>query len=119
MALDAAHQNLRLYTCKHALVAGVCLQLHASSFGAFCALHALSPDGQCKTFDDLANGYGRSEAFGAVVLEVEHLESEVQLGGTAVNQDDYSSCATQYVTSTQNLCGGSNLHEHQMQPDHC
>ena len=31
VALDAARQNLQLHTCKQAVVAGVCLHLHASS----------------------------------------------------------------------------------------
>lgn len=71
-----------------AIVAGVCLQLHAWSFGAFCALHALSADGQCKTFDARADGYGRSEMCGGIVLE--HESAIVTIGGSAVNQDGRS-----------------------------
>ena len=51
VALDVAHQNMSLKRCGHALVGSVCLHLHASSFVTLCALHALSPNGQCKTFD--------------------------------------------------------------------
>ena len=89
VALDAAFQNLRLDCCDKTLAAGVCLQLHAYGFSAFCVLHALGDDGQCKTFDRRANGYGRSEAVGAVLLEP-ILSSEVQVHGSAVNQDGRS-----------------------------
>ena len=63
--------------------------MHATSFGAFCALHALSPDGQCKTFDGKADGYGRSEAVGAVNL-ARTSGSMLKLCGTSVNQDGRS-----------------------------
>ena len=88
VALNAACQNLQQRTCMRAIVAGVCLQLHAWSFGAFCALHALSADGQCKTFDARADGYGRSEMCGGIVLE--HESAIVTIGGSAVNQDGRS-----------------------------
>ena len=59
-------------------------------------LDALSKDGQCKTFDASADGFGRSEACGAVVVkrlsDVEEAGSSV-LGivrGSAVNQDGRS-----------------------------
>ena len=89
VALDAAYQNLQLHTCNRCVVAGVCLHMHATSFGAFCALHALSPDGQCKTFDGKADGYGRSEAVGAVNL-ARTSGSMLKLCGTSVNQDGRS-----------------------------
>eukprot|EP00656_Telonema_subtile_P055640 TRINITY_DN8675_c0_g1_i4.p1 TRINITY_DN8675_c0_g1~~TRINITY_DN8675_c0_g1_i4.p1 ORF type:complete len:1250 (+),score=219.87 TRINITY_DN8675_c0_g1_i4:292-4041(+) len=89
VAVDSARQNLRLGTCERSLVGGVCLHLHASSFVAFCALHALSRDGQCKTFDGRADGYGRSEACGAVLLEL-HDTTSTTIAGTSVNQDGRS-----------------------------
>jgi 3-oxoacyl-(acyl-carrier-protein) synthase/NADPH:quinone reductase-like Zn-dependent oxidoreductase len=90
VALDAGFQNMLLRKCKSALVAGVCLQLHGSSWAGFCALHALSPDGQCKTFDGRANGYGRAEACGAVLLENSDEGGMAKVQGTAVNQDGRS-----------------------------
>jgi hypothetical protein len=89
VALDAAFQNLRLHRCDKTLAAGVCLQLHPGTFIGFCVLHALGPDGQCKTFDKQANGYGRSEGVGALLLEP-MLSSGVQVHGSAVNQDGRS-----------------------------
>ena len=52
-----------------ALVAGVCLSLHASSWIGMKLIAALSVDGQCKTFDASADGFGRSEACGAVMVK--------------------------------------------------
>ena len=61
VALDSAVAALLGGCCAGALVGGVCLQLHPAGWAAMCALRALAPDGQCKTFDGLANGYGRSD----------------------------------------------------------
>ena len=56
-------------------------------------MHALSPDGQCKTFDASADGYGCSEACGALVLTLrteQEREALAIVRGTAVNQDGRS-----------------------------
>ena len=98
VALDSACQALRLSKCASAMVAGVNLQLHPSGWAGFCAMHALSDDGQCKTFDASADGYGRGEACGAVQLEQRRKEDGAAdsmtmlaaLQGTAVNQDGKS-----------------------------
>ena len=59
-------------------------------------VQALSKDGQCKTFDASADGFGRSEAVGAITLQ-RLADAEASgapiLGvvrGTAVNQDGRS-----------------------------
>eukprot|EP00658_Telonema_sp_P-2_P069754 TRINITY_DN5912_c0_g1_i3.p1 TRINITY_DN5912_c0_g1~~TRINITY_DN5912_c0_g1_i3.p1 ORF type:complete len:1078 (-),score=146.22 TRINITY_DN5912_c0_g1_i3:206-3331(-) len=92
VALDAARLNLEVHACESALVAGVCVHLHPSSFQVFCALHALAPDGRCKTFDARADGYARSEACGAVLIEksTSSTTGAVEVSGTAVNQDGRS-----------------------------
>ena len=51
------------------LVLGANMYLSSWGWIACCAMHALSPDGQCKTFDSSADGFGRGEGFGAVILE--------------------------------------------------
>ena len=60
-------------------MAGVNLQLnlHGLTSG-----QVTSPDGLCKTFDGSANGYGRAEACGAMVLEACAAE-----GGVADDND--------------------------------
>jgi 3-oxoacyl-(acyl-carrier-protein) synthase len=57
-------------------------------------MHILSPDGCCKTFDTSADGFGRSEACGAVILEGAsnqmHAQLAVPLEGIATNHDGRS-----------------------------
>ena len=63
---------------------------------ALSAIHALSPEGRCKTFDASADGFVRSEGCGVVVLKM--LSDAVADGdrilalirGTDVNQDGRS-----------------------------
>jgi acyl transferase domain-containing protein/ubiquinone/menaquinone biosynthesis C-methylase UbiE len=60
---------------------------------AMSALHFLSPDGKCQSFDHKANGYSRGEGAAVVILKPLHLalrDNDViraVIRGTAVNQD--------------------------------
>ncbi len=57
------------------------------------ALNFLSPDGKCFTFDSRANGYGRGEGIGVVILK--RVEDAIKnndtiraiIRGSQVNQD--------------------------------
>lgn len=69
VALDIACDKLRNGDCTYAIVGGVQLNLSPFPFMAFCKARMLSPSGRSRTFDASADGYGRGEGCGAVVLE--------------------------------------------------
>ncbi|XWW98486.1 hypothetical protein V2A60_006486 [Cordyceps javanica] len=68
-ALHLACQSLRLGETNMGLVAGVSVMLHPNFMQQLVAMHMLSPDGISHTFDDRANGYGRGEGVGALVVK--------------------------------------------------
>src|SRR5262249_31477602 len=88
-----ACQSLRLGECQLALAGGVNLILSPETTIAFSKAGMLSPDGRCKTFDAAADGYGRGEGCGIVVLK--RLSDAKEAGdpilavirGSAINQD--------------------------------
>lgn len=98
--LHLACQGLRSGDCELALTAGVNIMLRPESVIAMSKGGFLSPDGKCKTFDESADGYGRGE--GAGVLVIKRL-SDAQRDGdtihslilaTGVNQDGRTSGIT-------------------------
>jgi len=95
-SLVAAHlacMSLRNGECSVALVGGVNAILKPEPEMCFSRGGFLAPDGRCKTFDNSANGYIRSEGCGMIVLRP--LSRALQDGnriyatiiGSAVNQD--------------------------------
>ncbi|TDT30094.1 type I polyketide synthase [Naumannella halotolerans] len=93
VAVHLATQAIQRGECNMAIAGGVNVMLApnmtiAESKGGF-----LSPDGRCKTFDASADGYGRAEGAGVVVLK--SLEQALEdndsiysvIMGTAVSQD--------------------------------
>ncbi|WP_293079104.1 type I polyketide synthase [Moorena sp. SIO3H5] len=95
-----ACQSLRYRECNLALAGGVNLMLAPEATIGFCKLKALSTDGRCKTFDGSADGYGRGEGCGILVLK--RLSNAVADGdqifalirGSAVNHDGKSNGLT-------------------------
>ena len=75
VALHTAMQSLRSGECKIALVGGVNFICNPRISLAYQKAGMLSPDGKCKTFDDSANGYVRSE--GAVMLLLKPLHDAI------------------------------------------
>jgi myxalamid-type polyketide synthase MxaB len=96
-AVHLACMSLRSGECDVALAGGVQLMLSPHAFVGLTKLGALSPDGKCKTFDASANGYGRGEGCGIVVLKPlsaaladgDHIAAVIR--GSAVNHDGSSS----------------------------
>ncbi|MEM7133970.1 MAG: type I polyketide synthase, partial [Chloroflexota bacterium] len=64
-----ACQALRNKECDLALSGGVSLILSPTSSDGLIMMQATSPDGRSKTFDALADGYGRGEGCGVLVLK--------------------------------------------------
>nr|AGC24270.1 PrlP [Nonomuraea spiralis] len=100
VALHDACQALRLGECDMALAGGVNLMLSPYSFVLLSKFRGLAPDGRCKTFDAAADGYGRGEGAGIVVLkrlsdaerDRDHVLAVIR--GTAVAHDGRSSGMT-------------------------
>ncbi len=68
-ALHLAVHSLRIGECELALAGGVNLLLAPNMFIYLSQLKTLSVDGTCKTFDEKADGFGRGEGCGVLVLK--------------------------------------------------
>lgn len=71
-SLVAVHQGvlqLRSGSCDTAVAAGVNLILRAEAHESFSKLQALASSGRCRSFDESADGYIRSEGGAVVVLK--------------------------------------------------
>ncbi|WP_157195509.1 type I polyketide synthase, partial [Nocardia tenerifensis] len=95
-SLVAVHQARRAILageCESALAGGVNLMLQPETSVSMSKGRFLSADGRCKAFDASADGYGRGEGAGIVVLK--RLDAALRDGdrvyaivrGTGVNQD--------------------------------
>ena len=99
-AIHLACQSLRSGESHLAVVGGVNLILSPVSTISLTKIQALAPDGRCKTFDARADGMGRGEGCGVVVLK--RLSSALADGdpiralirGSAINQDGSSTSFT-------------------------
>ncbi len=69
VALHLACQSLAAGECEVALAGGVNVILAPEPSVAFARAGMLAPDGRSKTFDARADGYGRGEGAGMVVLK--------------------------------------------------
>ena len=96
VALHLAVTGLRRRECEIALVGGVNVIHHPRNHIICSRAAMLAADGRCKTFDDAADGYGRSEGCGVIVLmrlSDARRQGRRILGlvrGTAVRQDGAS-----------------------------
>jgi 3-oxoacyl-(acyl-carrier-protein) synthase len=100
VAVHYAMRALRDRDCDTAIAGGVSLMLGPELGDSFAESGMLAADGRCKTFDASADGYGRGEGAGMVVLR--RLSDAVQAGdrvlavlrGSAINQDGRSAGLT-------------------------
>lgn len=69
VALNSAVESLKNGQCDLAIVGGVNLLINPETFIGLSQLQGLSPDGRCKTFDKKADGFGRGEGCGVMVLK--------------------------------------------------
>jgi polyketide synthase PksN len=68
-ALHQAKISLINGECDYAIAGGICLLFHPWKYISCSQLRIYSPDGQCKTFDNDANGYVPGEGVGVVLLQ--------------------------------------------------
>ncbi|GAU08623.1 type I polyketide synthase [Desulfoplanes formicivorans] len=69
LAVMNAVNSLRAGECTLAMVGSVNLLLGPTPSHWLNAMHSLAPDGRCKAFGNSANGFGRGEGGGVLVLE--------------------------------------------------
>lgn len=124
-ALTCTHvaiQALRNKDCKIAVVGAASIISEPDQSLNFCRLGALSPEARCKSFDDAANGYIRSEGVCAMIIKK---LSDAQkdgdnilaiIKGSAVNQDGKSKRLTAPSTAAQGLMHNAALKNAQLQP---
>ncbi|MGK7875119.1 MAG: SDR family NAD(P)-dependent oxidoreductase [Xenococcaceae cyanobacterium] len=100
VAIHQACQSLRMQECEMALAGGVNLMLLPDSMILTSKAKMLSVDGRCKTFDAAADGMGRAEGCGMLLLKrLSDARSQgdnilAVIRGSAVNQDGPSSGLT-------------------------
>jgi len=100
VAVHLACQSLRHQESELAIVGGVNLIVIPEMNVRLCKAKMIAMDGRCKTFDSAADGFGRSEGCGVLVLK--RLSQALADGnnivalirGSAVNQDGASSGLT-------------------------
>ena len=100
VAVHLACQSLKNDESSLAIAGGVNVILSPEVSINFSRANMLAPDGRCKAFDAAADGYGRSEGCGLVVLK--RLSDAIAQGdrilgvirGSAINQDGRSNGLT-------------------------
>jgi acyl transferase domain-containing protein/NADPH:quinone reductase-like Zn-dependent oxidoreductase len=100
VAVHLAMQSLRRGDCALALAGGANALLSPSVYETYARTTALSPDGRCKTFSAHADGFGRGEGCGVVVLRrlgdarAANERILAVLRGSAINHDGRASGLT-------------------------
>ncbi|KNA98806.1 hypothetical protein FOXG_03051 [Fusarium oxysporum f. sp. lycopersici 4287] len=100
VSVHLASQSLRAKETSLAIAAGAGMILTPNTMMPMTALNFLSPHGKCFTFDSRANGYGRGEGIGVVVMK--RLSDAIRdndtiravIRATKVNQDGHTTGIT-------------------------
>jgi acyl transferase domain-containing protein/acyl carrier protein len=107
VAVHLACQALLNREIDMALAGGVSLYLTPETYVSMCDAGMLSPDGQCKAFDNSANGFIPGEGVGAIVLkrlgdaEADGDSIHGVILGSGVNQDGRTNGITAPSLSSQ------------------
>jgi acyl transferase domain-containing protein/SAM-dependent methyltransferase/acyl carrier protein/NADP-dependent 3-hydroxy acid dehydrogenase YdfG len=123
VAVHLACQSLRMSECNLALAGGVNLVLNPEITIALSQSRMMAPDGRCKAFSELANGFVRGEGCGMIVLE--RLPDAIRdrhqifavIRGSACNQDGRSSGLTAPNGPSQEAVIAAALKDAGMKPD--
>ena len=100
VAVHLACQSLRAGETDIALAGGVSVIVAPELMVSMSKVGFMAPDGQCKTFDAAADGFGRGEGCGVIVLKrlSDAIADEDRvlavIRGSAVNQDGHSTILT-------------------------
>ncbi|MFX0575234.1 type I polyketide synthase [Nocardia nepalensis] len=93
VALHQAVLAIEAGECEAAIVGGANAMLRPEAFISMCKGRFLSVDGRCKSFDAAADGYGRGEGAGAVIVKplaaaiADRDRIYAVVRGSGVNQD--------------------------------
>ena len=123
VAINRACKAVQTGECTMALTGGVNLMTGINNFMDLAKAGFLSPTGQCKPFDQAADGYCRSEGGGLVVLKLLKqalADGDQILGvipGIATNQGGLSSSITIPHSPAQKKLYQTILHQARMKPD--
>jgi acyl transferase domain-containing protein len=123
VAIHLACQSLRMGETDLALAGGVSVMITPELFVAMSKVGFMAPDGECKTFDAAADGFGRGEGCGMVVLK--RLSDAVADGdrvlglirGSVVNQDGRSTVLTAPNGQAQEAMLREALHNAALSPE--
>ena len=122
VAINRACKAIQTGECTSALAGGVNIITGMNNFLDLSKAGFLSPTGQCKPFDQSADGYCRSEGGGLVVLKLLKqalVDNDQILGvipGVATNQGGLSSSITIPHSPAQRKLYQTVLHQAGMQP---
>ncbi len=122
VAIHLACESLRSGETDLAAAGGVSLMISPELLVSMSKVGFMAPDGRCKTFDASADGFGRGEGCGIVVLK--RLADAVADGdrihavirATALNQDGHSTLLTAPHGPAQEALIGEALDAAQIEP---